>query len=62
MFLIVKIPNLSAEEVSQRVLPALVTLAGDPDPTVKKTTVDAFGSVALLNIEDPSVHPILTIC
>ena len=48
-------PVLSSEEVIRRVLPALITLAGDPDSIVKTASIQAFGNVALANAEDKAV-------
>jgi hypothetical protein len=45
---------LQTEEVIKRVLPALITLAADPDAAVKVDSIQALGIVAI-NVDDVTV-------
>ena len=50
---------MDVKRVSQQILPALITLASDPVPEVKYSTIPAFGSVAQQFKDDAvsALHP-----
>ena len=52
-------PYVDVKRVSQQILPALITLASDPVPEVKYSTIPAFGSVAQQFKDDAvsALHP-----
>jgi len=48
------IPVLNPDEVVKKVLPALVTFSSDPDKTVRFSSLQALGNVAI-NVEDAQI-------
>lgn len=48
---------LNSDEVTNRIIPGLVTLSGDPDVLVRLKSVGAFGNVASTT-DDARVFPI----
>jgi hypothetical protein len=46
---------MTSEELSKRVLPAFVTLGGDPEKLVRSASIQAFATVAISFNEDSAV-------
>ena len=46
---------MNSEGIVAKVLPAFATLGGDPDATVRFSSIQAFGTVAIANLEDQVV-------
>jgi len=46
---------LNLGQITERILPALTTLAADPETTVRNASIQTFGTVALSNLEDKEI-------
>jgi hypothetical protein len=56
---VLQISVINAEEAHKRVLPGLITLAGDPDRIVKAAAIQAMSNVAITMMtveDDPTQH------
>jgi len=46
---------LNMEQIVKKVIPSLVTLAGDPETSVRTASIQTFGTVVLVNLEDKEI-------